>query len=214
MDSAQKLYDEMPEKVVILCNPMIASYAQRGHGLRKIDLVENLHVVNDLIDMHSKSGDFDTARDLFGYNMWFHGNVIIGGYTQISHYEEAYVAIWGSLLGGCWVHRHAAFPESVDKKLFKLQPENLAPFMQELAVDAPLEKARFAPDTPEGFTHGRRVERCPCHIEKSAIAFGLISARPEITIRIVKNLRVCGNCHSSQKADLQVPQRDNDCKRQ
>ncbi|GLT98468.1 hypothetical protein SLE2022_159720 [Rubroshorea leprosula] len=57
-----------------------------GHGLRKIDLVENLHVVNDLIDMYSKSGDFDTARDLFGYNMSFHGNVIIGGYTQMSHY--------------------------------------------------------------------------------------------------------------------------------
>lgn len=37
------------------------------------------------------------------------------------------------------------------------------------------------------------------HSEKLAIAFGLISTKPGITLRIVKNLRVCGNCHSATK---------------
>eukprot|EP01018_Ginkgo_biloba_P019614 Gb_41544 [translate_table: standard] len=37
------------------------------------------------------------------------------------------------------------------------------------------------------------------HSEKLAIAFGLLNTSPEIPIRIVKNLRVCGDCHSAIK---------------
>ncbi|KAK8926189.1 putative pentatricopeptide repeat-containing protein [Platanthera zijinensis] len=37
------------------------------------------------------------------------------------------------------------------------------------------------------------------HSEKLAIAFALIRTQPEETIRVVKNLRVCGDCHSAVK---------------
>ncbi|KAH6790807.1 hypothetical protein C2S51_005813 [Perilla frutescens var. frutescens] len=37
------------------------------------------------------------------------------------------------------------------------------------------------------------------HSEKLAIAFALLKTRPGSTIRIVKNLRVCGDCHSATK---------------
>jgi pentatricopeptide repeat protein len=37
------------------------------------------------------------------------------------------------------------------------------------------------------------------HSEKLAIAFGLISMVPSQPIRVVKNLRVCGDCHSVAK---------------
>uniref|UniRef100_A0A2P2II36 Pentatricopeptide repeat-containing protein At5g66520-like n=1 Tax=Rhizophora mucronata TaxID=61149 RepID=A0A2P2II36_RHIMU len=37
------------------------------------------------------------------------------------------------------------------------------------------------------------------HSEKLAIAFGLISTKPGTTIRVVKNLRVCEDCHSATK---------------
>lgn len=37
------------------------------------------------------------------------------------------------------------------------------------------------------------------HSEKLAIAFGLISTQPGTTIKIVKNLRVCANCHAVTK---------------
>eukprot|EP01018_Ginkgo_biloba_P000985 Gb_03691 [translate_table: standard] len=37
------------------------------------------------------------------------------------------------------------------------------------------------------------------HSEKLAIAFGLINTLPGTAIRIVKNLRVCGDCHSATK---------------
>lgn len=37
------------------------------------------------------------------------------------------------------------------------------------------------------------------HSEKLAIAFALLKTRPRSTIRIVKNLRVCGDCHAATK---------------
>jgi pentatricopeptide repeat protein len=38
-----------------------------------------------------------------------------------------------------------------------------------------------------------------CHSEKLAIAFGLISTAPNDKILVVKNLRVCGDCHEAIK---------------
>ncbi|XP_058105881.1 pentatricopeptide repeat-containing protein At4g13650 [Magnolia sinica] len=37
------------------------------------------------------------------------------------------------------------------------------------------------------------------HSEKLAVAFGLISLAPEIPIRVIKNLRVCNDCHNWMK---------------
>jgi hypothetical protein len=37
------------------------------------------------------------------------------------------------------------------------------------------------------------------HTERLAIAFGLLNTPPGATIRIIKNLRVCGDCHSATK---------------
>ncbi|KAL5988701.1 hypothetical protein ACLOJK_026801 [Asimina triloba] len=37
------------------------------------------------------------------------------------------------------------------------------------------------------------------HSEKIAIAFGMLASKPNATIRIIKNLRVCGDCHETTK---------------
>ncbi|KAG9457817.1 hypothetical protein H6P81_002325 [Aristolochia fimbriata] len=46
------------------------------------------------------------------------------------------------------------------------------------------------------------------HSEKLAIAFGLISTKPGTTIRMVKNLRVCRDCHSAAKLISRVFDRE------
>lgn len=35
-----------------------------------------------------------------------------------------------------------------------------------------------------------------CHSEKLALAYGLLSTKPGDGIRIIKNLRICGDCHT------------------
>ncbi|KAI3884507.1 hypothetical protein MKW92_028825 [Papaver armeniacum] len=47
-----------------------------------------------------------------------------------------------------------------------------------------------------------------CHSEKLAIAFGLIIMKPEDTIRITKNLRVCGDCHTFIKLVSKITSRE------
>ncbi|GLT26133.1 hypothetical protein SLA2020_012180 [Shorea laevis] len=69
-------------------------------------------------------------------------------------------------------------------------------------IDARLEKAGFVPDTSEvvyDMDEEWKEGALSHHSEKLAIAFGLISTKPGTTIRILKNLRVCGNCHSATK---------------
>lgn len=46
------------------------------------------------------------------------------------------------------------------------------------------------------------------HSEKIAIAFGLISIQPPAPIRIVKNLRICSDCHSAAKIISSVYDRE------
>ncbi|KAI9076159.1 hypothetical protein K1719_041857 [Acacia pycnantha] len=46
------------------------------------------------------------------------------------------------------------------------------------------------------------------HSEKLAIVFGLISRKPGTTVRIVKNLQVCGNCHSATKLISEIFNRE------
>ncbi|XP_010943355.1 pentatricopeptide repeat-containing protein At5g48910-like [Elaeis guineensis] len=46
------------------------------------------------------------------------------------------------------------------------------------------------------------------HSEKIAVAFGLISTKAGTTIRVVKNLRMCGDCHSAIKLLTEIYERD------
>lgn len=46
------------------------------------------------------------------------------------------------------------------------------------------------------------------HSEKLALAFGLVSTGPGTTVRIVKNLRVCVDCHSFMKYASKMSQRE------
>ncbi|XAR68114.1 hypothetical protein NMG60_11003127 [Bertholletia excelsa] len=46
------------------------------------------------------------------------------------------------------------------------------------------------------------------HSEKLALAFALISTWPKKTIRIVKNLKICGDCHSLMKYVSKMCQRE------
>lgn len=60
----------------------------------------------------------------------------------------------------------------------------------------------FVPDT-ESVLHDLEQEVkekiLQHHSEKLAIAFGLISTPENTTLRIMKNLRVCNDCHSAIK---------------
>ncbi|KAL5975489.1 Pentatricopeptide repeat-containing protein [Asimina triloba] len=65
-----------------------------------------------------------------------------------------------------------------------------------------LRSVGYAPDTTQVLLNIDEEERESVlyyHSEKLAIAFGLISTTPSTTLRVEKNLRICGDCHLSIK---------------
>ncbi|KAK7264958.1 hypothetical protein RJT34_32572 [Clitoria ternatea] len=84
----------------------------------------------------------------------------------------------------------------------KFHPQSKSIYRMLDEVDKLLEESGFVPDTSEvlyDMDEEWKEGALSQHSEKLAIAFGLISTKPGTTIRIVKNLRVCGNCHSATK---------------
>uniref|UniRef100_A0A0E0AQX5 DYW domain-containing protein n=1 Tax=Oryza glumipatula TaxID=40148 RepID=A0A0E0AQX5_9ORYZ len=53
-----------------------------------------------------------------------------------------------------------------------------------------------------------KVQMLMRHSEKLAISFGLISTAPGMTLRIFKNLRVCGDCHNAAKVISKIEDRE------
>jgi len=74
-----------------------------------------------------------------------------------------------------------------------------------------IEEAGFVPDT-NFVLHDVEEEQkeyiLSHHSEKLAIAFGLISTPPGTPIRISKNLRICGDCHTATKLISRIVERE------
>eukprot|EP01018_Ginkgo_biloba_P009810 Gb_15639 [translate_table: standard] len=74
-----------------------------------------------------------------------------------------------------------------------------------------MKEAGYVPDTNFVLhdVEEEQKEHILCyHSEKLAIAFGLINVSPGTPIRIIKNLRVCGDCHSAIKFISKIVMRE------
>ncbi|XP_031268835.1 pentatricopeptide repeat-containing protein At4g21065-like [Pistacia vera] len=74
-----------------------------------------------------------------------------------------------------------------------------------------IKKIGYVPDTNYVLQNVEEAEKefslCG-HSEKLALAFGLISTEAESPLRIIKNLRMCGDCHSATKYISKVEKRE------
>ncbi|KAM7273774.1 hypothetical protein ACFE04_028438 [Oxalis oulophora] len=74
-----------------------------------------------------------------------------------------------------------------------------------------IKKVGYVPDTKYVLQnvedHEKELSLCG-HSEKLALAFGLISTSAGTPLRIIKNLRVCGDCHSAIKYISKVEKRE------
>ena len=89
------------------------------------------------------------------------------------------------------------------------QSEEIYSHLEKITRD--LKSAGYSPDTSEVFLDMGEEEKesaVYCHSEKLAIAFGLISSKPGVTIRVVKNLRMCVDCHGMAKLVSKVYNRE------
>ncbi|XP_010249098.1 PREDICTED: pentatricopeptide repeat-containing protein At1g08070, chloroplastic-like [Nelumbo nucifera] len=81
----------------------------------------------------------------------------------------------------------------LDDVAMRLKAEGYVPKTNQVLIDASEE--------------GKRQALCH-HSEKLAIAFGLISTSPRTPIRVMKNLRACGDCHLATKLISKIYSRE------
>eukprot|EP01018_Ginkgo_biloba_P019490 Gb_31546 [translate_table: standard] len=89
------------------------------------------------------------------------------------------------------------------------QSEKINATLESLAGQ--MEEAGYAPDMNFALHDVEdevKEHKLYSHSEKLAIAFGLINTSPGIPIRIMKNLRVCGDCHSAFKFISKIVKRE------
>ncbi|RZC66444.1 hypothetical protein C5167_010134 [Papaver somniferum] len=69
----------------------------------------------------------------------------------------------------------------------------------------------YVPDTDlvlRNIPHEEKARDLYFHSEKLALAFGIMETPPKTQIRIVKNLRICKDCHSAMKLIAKVERRE------
>ncbi|XP_008811403.2 pentatricopeptide repeat-containing protein At3g12770 [Phoenix dactylifera] len=84
----------------------------------------------------------------------------------------------------------------------KLHPRSKEIFEMLSELERKLKKSGFVPhmgSVLHDLSMEEKEESLCNHSERIAIAFGLISTAPGTTLRIMKNLRACVNCHSATK---------------
>ncbi|XP_059067384.1 pentatricopeptide repeat-containing protein At5g16860 [Cryptomeria japonica] len=80
------------------------------------------------------------------------------------------------------------------------QTQEIYAMLEKLSLE--MKAAGYIPDTRPVLNDVEEEEKelLLCHhSEKLAIVFGLLNTTPGTTIRVVKNLRVCGDCHTATK---------------
>lgn len=299
MASAWRIFKGMKEKDLVVWNAVISGLAMNGDVKAAFGLfaqVEKYGIKPDgntfmgLLCGCTHAGLVDDGRKYFDSMIRVfsltptieHYGCIVDLFGRAGLLEEAHqliksmpmepnAIVWGSLLGGCRLHRDTQLAERVLKHLIELEPWNSGNYVLLSNIYSANHKwddavkirtvmnERGIQKTPgyswievNGIVHEFLVgdESHPMsdkiyaklseltkelkalgyvpttefvlfdieeeekehflgyHSEKLAIAFGLISTKSNDVIRIVKNLRVCGDCHLAIKLISKITGRE------
>lgn len=189
LDEAYKFIDELPiEPTPILWRTLLSACSSHGNVelgkqvTERIFELDNSHggdyvILSNLYARVRKWEDVDSLRKL----MIDRGVVKIPGCSSIEVNNVVHEFFSGEGVHYVSSDLHRALDELVKE----------------------LKMVGYVPDTSLVFHADMNDEEKEIalryHSEKLAIAFGLLNTPPGTTIRVVKNLRVCGDCHSAAK---------------
>ncbi|THU50215.1 hypothetical protein C4D60_Mb06t17780 [Musa balbisiana] len=153
----------------------------RNHQL-KMDVV----LGNALIDMYFKCGAVETALEAFRgmptRNIFCWNSVIAG--LGMNGYGDRAVAVFHEM-----------------EKMERIKPDGVT-FVGLLSACSHSGKLGYRPSTDcvhHDIEEEEKESAVMYHSEKIAIAFGIMSTREKEPIRVVKNLRICSDCHEAAK---------------
>ncbi|PIA41933.1 hypothetical protein AQUCO_02100046v1 [Aquilegia coerulea] len=89
------------------------------------------------------------------------------------------------------------------------QHEDIYKYLEKLSIK--MQEVGYVPDTTSVFHDVDQEEKetvLRVHSEKLAVVFGIMNSVPGTTIQIIKNLRVCGDCHTAIKIISKIADRE------
>ncbi|XVF85918.1 hypothetical protein PTKIN_Ptkin17bG0156300 [Pterospermum kingtungense] len=194
LDEAYKFIDELPIKPTpILWRTLLAACSSHGDvelGKRVMERIFELDdshggdyvILSNLCAIAGRWEDVDYLRKL----MKDRGVVKVPGCSSIEVDNIVHEFFSGDGVNTVATYLHKALDE----------------LMKELKM------VGYVPDTSLVFHaemgEGEKEISLRYHSEKLAIAYGLLNTPPGSTIRVVKNLRVCGDCHAAAKLISQI----------
>lgn len=189
LDDAYKFIDELPIKPTpILWRTLLSACGSHGNVELGKQVIQRIFELDDthggdyviLSNLCARSGKWEDVNFLRKM-MKDRGAVKVPGCSSIEVNNVVHEFFSGDGVNSTSTALHHALDELVKE----------------------LKLAGYVPDTSLVFHANIGDEEKEVvlryHSEKLAIAFGLLSTPPGTTIRVVKNLRVCGDCHNAAK---------------
>ncbi|XP_068667599.1 pentatricopeptide repeat-containing protein At5g66520-like [Aristolochia californica] len=290
IEIAYRLFSSMPAKDKLAWNAIIQGLAMNGYGKRSIGVFQEMQCLGEepdevtfvgVLSACSHAGLLQEGQKYFELMTEFycikpsleHCGCMVDLLGRTGHLEDALefikkmpvepnAAIWGALLGGCFIYGNMELGEYVGKHLVELEPHHSGRYVllsnlyananqwdkarrvRELMKKKGIQKipgkstieakgtvhefaigdkshaqtkeiyqmldkmmkriaeAGYVPHTSNvlfNLDEEEKENALGYHSEKLAIAFGFINLAPHTPIRIIKNLRVCVDCHSATK---------------
>lgn len=224
IEEGQKYFDSMREKHGIIptldhFSCMIHLLGRSGKLDKALDLIKEMpHEPNSLIwssllSVCSMKGDIEhgeiAARKLFEIDPLEAGPYIMLSNMYAAHSRWDNVASVRSLMNSRNVKKFAAYSwVEFDNKVHKFVSEDRAhPETEEIytkihELSRKLQEAGFAPNTRTVLHNVGDAEKLSSicyHSEKLALAYSLLKLPSGVPIRILKNIRVCADCHLFMK---------------
>ncbi|PKI55306.1 hypothetical protein CRG98_024322 [Punica granatum] len=177
---AWKVFDDMPEQDAIGAMEIgrwVNSY------LRKFGIDLNRFVGGALINTYSRCEDIDEARRVFFMEVWLNlDSDIFDSMKEHGDFELAEQV--AKILIGC---------ADLDSGTLVLLANLYASFGR--WDEAAIIRAKMKQSGIQKERYQEKEQALAIHSERLAICFGLISTEAKSPLRVVKNLRVCEDCH-------------------
>lgn len=197
LDEAHQMILKMPMKA----NAIVWGGLLSGCRLHRNTLLAE-HVLKQLIELEPfNSANYILLSNIYSANHKWEDSENIRSVMK----QRGIVKVRGC----SWIEVNGVVHEFLVGDTYHPMSDNIYAKLNELARD--LREVGYVPTTEFVLFDIEEEEKehfLGCHSEKLALAFGLISVEPNAVIRIVKNLRVCGDCHTAFKLISKITGRE------
>ncbi|KAH9319021.1 hypothetical protein KI387_020790, partial [Taxus chinensis] len=194
VEEAFELFTKMPERNLVSWNSMIAAYCQNEQAQKALELFSQMQMGGWMPDQCTFTSVLSACASTAAMEqgMQTHAKIIGCGLVADVLMGSALVDMYAKC--GSIEHARYAFD--------KMHTRNV--------VSWTMKEAGYLPETdrvPHDVEEELKESIVFHHSEKLAIAFGLLNIPLGKPVRIIKNLRVCSDCHTAIKFICKIAQR-------